>query len=283
MGWTKPVCEYDYHVGAAVKPFLKWPGGKSWLVPHLMKLTAGLTYGTYFEPFLGGGAFYFALNPRQAILSDVNLDLINAYSQVQLRYKAIIEQLKVLPVNEERYYDIRSSTPTQRLDRAVRFLYLNRTAFGGIYRLNQKGHFNVPFGGGERTPARLWEHGLLRSASMTLRSAQLSAGDFEEVLKAAKSGDLIYCDPTYTVAHNKNGFVRYNEKNFCWDDQKRLAATCLSLRKLGCTVIVSNAVHPCVRELYAPDQSFVFERSITVARKVESRRRVQEELMMFCP
>lgn len=266
-----------------VKPFLKWPGGKRWLVPHLLRLVDGSEYGTYFEPFLGGGAFFFALRPTNAMLSDLNGDLINTYTQVKNRPGEIVRRLKDMTVDRQTYYQARAIKPTLRLDRALRFLYLNRTAFGGIYRLNRLGRFNVPFGGGQRTPEPLWKKDLLRLASRQLRKATLKTGDFEDILQEARANDLVYCDPTYTVAHSDNGFVRYNESNFRWEDQKRLAAVCTALRDRGCTVLVSNASHRSVRNLFAPDEVHIFSRSSAVCPKPDKRRTVKEYVFVFRP
>lgn len=269
--------------GAPAEPFLKWPGGKRWLVPQLLELVANIEFNTYFEPFAGGAALFFALQPRRAVLSDVNTDLINTYRQVKSYSPEITRRLMRLPVDQETYYRIRADEPTTRLQRAVRFLYLNRTAFGGIYRLNRNGQFNVPFGGGGRTPSVLWERGLLRPAAKTLRRSELRADDFETVLQSATRGDLVYCDPTYTVSHSNNGFIRYNEANFRWEDQRRLAQVCMELRGRGVTVLVSNASHPAVRSLFSPSEVHVFSRPSLVCPNPSSRRTVQEYLFVFRP
>ncbi len=246
------------------KPFLKWPGGKRWLTRYMASILGCRRYRRYFEPFLGGGAVFFALQPEVATLSDVNADLISTYTQVKRHPHELIRRLRQLPVDQATYSRFREEEPTNRMDRAVRFLYLNRTSFGGIYRLNRKGGFNVPFGGGERTPAPLWEDGLLLGASRSLTSAEICAGDFEDVLTGASRGDLVYCDPTYTVAHNNNGFVRYNERNFSWADQRRLAALCRRLVKRGATVVVSNAANDEILDLYSCPEVHRVTRSSTV-------------------
>ena len=134
-------------------PFLKWPGGKRWLAPTLLTTIRRSEFRTYYEPFLGGAALFFALKPGHSVLSDINHDLINTYRQVKYHPSDLIRRLQTIPVNKRTYDSQRKHLPHRALDRAVRFLYLNRTAFGGMYRLNQTGKFNVPFGGGERTPA----------------------------------------------------------------------------------------------------------------------------------
>lgn len=266
-----------------IEPFLKWPGGKRWLVPRLLELIGDMSFKRYFEPFAGGAALFFALKPQSAVLSDINTDLINTYRQVSRHAPEITQKLKRLPVDPTTYYRVRAEEPRGRIDRAVRFLYLNRTAFGGIYRLNRQGRFNVPYGGGERTPKILWERDLLRPAARLLRRSKLKAGDFQVVLQEAGAGDLVYCDPTYTVSHLNNGFVRYNESNFRWADQRRLAEVCKELQARGVTVIVSNAAHVAVRSVFSHAAIFGFSRPSTVCPRPGGRKVVHEEVFIFRP
>ncbi len=266
-----------------VKPFLKWPGGKRWLTRHIINLLDGARFPTYFEPFLGGGALFFALEPEKAVLSDVNSDLINAYAQVRYRPHKLIALIKRLPVDEITYRNLRNETAKRNVDRAIRFLYLNRTAFGGMYRVNQSGGFNVPFGGGERTPAPLWEEDLLTQAAPKLKRAELRCGDFEDVLSEACGGDLVYCDPTYTVTHDNNGFVRYNERNFSWDDQKRLAAVAQRLVKRGVTVLISNAANDKVLDLYRSHEVHQLDRMSILCPDSLKRRATKELLFVIRP
>jgi DNA adenine methylase len=265
-----------------IAPFLKWPGGKRWIATQLAELIAKNLRGRYFEPFLGGGAVFFCLAPRIATLSDINHDLINTYIQVRNDPELLIKRIKGLEISKEKYLEIRDSSPECPIERAVRFLYLNRTGFGGIYRLNSKGQFNVPYGGGERTPDVLWEKGLLSKACRVLRNRRIGVMDFEEPLGEAGVGDVVYCDPTYTVAHNYNGFVRYNEKNFSWEDQKRLAQAAMSARSRGALVIVSNAGHESILDLY-PEPPLVLERNSLVSRNISSRTVVREYLFVLSP
>jgi DNA adenine methylase len=239
--------------------------------------------GTYYEPFLGGGSVFFALNPRRAVLSDINTDLINTYEAVRDRAGDLIRRIKRLKVNESVFRRMRDGDPKDPLERAVRFLYLNRTAFGGIYRVNLEGKFNVPFGGGDRTPEVLWRKHLLASAADRLKTARLLKGDFEKIIRRAGRGDVVYCDPTYTVAHDNNGFVRYNEKNFSWSDQIRLAECARSACDRGAYVLVSNACHPTVRDLYPRATITVQRRSSRVSTNVEKRRAVRELLIQLKP
>ena len=271
----------DSLTAKSVLPFLKWPGGKRWLVPALLTTIRRSEFRTYYEPFLGGGALFFALKPVRAVLSDINYDLINTYRQVKCHPSDLIRRLQTIPVNKRTYNSQRKHLPRRVLDRAVRFLYLNRTAFGGMYRLNQTGEFNVPFGGGERSPAPLWKSGLLRKASRALRSSKLEVCDFEGVLNRAGSGDLVYCDPTYTVAHNNNGFIRYNEKTFSWADQNRLARCCHEAAGRGATVIVTNAFHLDILKLFDPPRHFIVSRHSRLCPRVEYRNVTEEYLFVF--
>jgi DNA adenine methylase len=267
----------------AAQPFLKWPGGKRWLVPRLSEIIGQIEYKAYREPFLGGGALFFALRPSCAVLSDVNADLINTYRQVKYRANELLEKLRHLPVDQTTYNRLRTETRGSSLRRAVRFLYLNRTAFGGMYRLNGRGDFNVPFGGGERTPAALWEYEVLSLAATALRNARLRVVDFEQSLSEATKGDLVYCDPTYTVAHNNNGFIRYNERNFSWEDQKRLARSCHAAAKRGAFVLISNAHNQQVLELYSPPHYVAVNRMSRLCPQTKYRRIIDEYLFVVPP
>ncbi len=158
---------------------------------------------------------------------------------------------------------------------------MNRTAFGGMYRLNRKGHFNVPFGGGQRTPEPLWRDGLLLKASAALASTEMLSADFEQLLLDAGEGDLVYCDPTYTVAHNNNGFIRYNERNFSWADQVRLAGLSAQAARRGATILVSNACHQEIRELYPSADVHLLDRQSLLCPRSNKRRGTQEYLLVL--
>jgi DNA adenine methylase len=263
-----------------MKPFLKWPGGKRWVAARIAAMIKPRLSGRYFEPFLGGAAVFFSLRPAQCVLSDINPDLINTYKVVRDRIRGLINEIRGLRVSEATYYELRSRVPSDPVARAARFLYLNRTAFAGMYRLNSKGEFNVPYGG-ERTPDALWKGALLKNASAALRHADLCACDFEFVLDAARVGDVVYCDPTYTVVHNNNGFKRYNEKNFSWDDQERLARAAVRARRRGASVLVSNAHHFEILKLYRGAQFLSLARPSTLSADPDKRREISEYLIIL--
>jgi DNA adenine methylase len=262
-------------------PFLKWPGGKRWAISRLAPLVEQHLTGRYFEPFLGGGALFFAVQPSSALLSDINAELINAYRLAQARPAALIAHLKTLPVSRAHYDLLRAQSGGRDLARATRFLYLNRTCFGGIYRVNCQGQFNVPFGGGERTPEPLWTRNLLLNASRALKCAQLQACDFEASIEKARKGDFVYCDPTYTVAHDNNGFVRYNEKNFSWLDQERLASAITRAHRRGASVLLSNAHHCDIKRLFVAPKRWVLRRASSVCRDIAYRANVAEYLFFW--
>ncbi len=263
-----------------MEPFIKWPGGKRWLADEIVMLTKNFKYKRYIEPFLGGGAVFFKLTPLNAILADINAELINAYNQVVRNPNKLRQCLRRMPVSKKDYYEIRARIPRSRIERAVRFLYLNHTAFSGIYRLNLKGRFNVPFGGGNRTPERLWRSDILVEASKVLSQARFLVKDFEETIELAKEGDVVYCDPTYTVAHNNNGFVKYNDRIFSWSDQIRLARACENAASRGANVIISNACCKEISSLYKGWVIKVLTRTTTLCPRIEKRRKTQEFLII---
>lgn len=232
-------------------PFLKWPGGKRWLIEHHRGLLPSRINGRYIEPFLGGGAIFFFLRPQTALLSDANGELIETYKEIHRFYKTVVENLWEHHYEHqrspERYYEVRADIPETADARAARFIYLNRTCFNGIYRVNKKGEFNVPRGSRINVilPDDNWRHW-----SMALQSANLLSSDFKPVIDQAEKGDFLFVDPPYTIHHNLNGFVKYNEVLFSWDDQIRLADALNDARKRGARILLTNANHDCVRALY---------------------------------
>jgi DNA adenine methylase len=264
-------------------PFLKWPGGKRWLTPHIYPLIRDSRFRRYFEPFLGGGAIYFGFQPHVALLSDINQELVNTYVQVRKHSSRLISALKAMPVDRSTYEQVRAYKPVVPFDRAVRFLYLNRTGFAGMYRVNRQGEFNVPFGGDNRTPEALWERCLLEKAARALRATTIVTLDFEDAIDMAGESDLVYCDPTYTVNHNDNGFRRYNESVFSWTDQRRLAAAARRARGRGATVLISNANHDEVIDLYPESTCFIFARHTLLSSTPTGRRLTSESLFLLRP
>ena len=229
-------------------PFLKWAGGKRWLIDSHSNIFP-LNFRRYIEPFLGSGAVFFALQPSSAILSDLNEELIDTYAAIKEDWDNVFAALTMHHSrhSKEYYYKIRSSKPRAAHTRAAKFIYLNRTCWNGLYRVNLQGEFNVPIGTKVNAIYPTDDFGLL---SRNLAGATLLAGDFERAIAMAEAGDLVFADPPYTVKHNLNGFVKYNEKIFSWEDQIRLSESLKQAASRGCTVISTNAHHPAVQELY---------------------------------
>lgn len=232
----------------AVTPFLKWPGGKRWLVHHYPHILPG-AFRKYFEPFLGAGSVFFHLEPSKALLSDINDDLIATYRAVRFRPRRLTALLRA---HQERhssrhYYSVRASKPTSLLARAARLIYLNRMSFNGVYRVNRRGEFNVPKG--DRASVFLPTDDF-RAVARMLRGKALERRDFAATIDEAGKNDLVFADPPYTVRHDQNGFRKYNEVLFSWDDQVRLANALGSARDRGTRVVATNANHFSVRQLY---------------------------------
>lgn len=231
-----------------VQPFLKWPGGKRWLIANHSRLLVKESR-RYIEPFLGSGAVFFHLCPEGSLLSDSNAELIETYVAIR-DYPGVV--LKHLRMHQERhckehYYATRSKQPRTAATRAARFLYLNRTCFNGLYRVNLKGQFNVPMG--TKSSVFLPTDNFFL-VSEILANSRIEVRDFETALANAHEGDFVYLDPPYTVKHNVNNFIKYNENIFSWADQVRLAKAARGAAKRGAHVMISNADHASLRELY---------------------------------
>lgn len=230
--------------------------------------------GTYYEPFFGAGALFFALQPSAAVLSDVNSELMAAYQAIRTAPGQVTACLGALQRDRDSYYRVRSSSPTDSNERAARLIYLTTLAFNGIYRVNRQGEFNVPYGGREYPSMGL--NGSLDPYAEALRGARITSGDFEAAVAQARSGDFIYLDPPYTVAHSNNGFLRYNESIFSWKDQERLAATASELDRRGCLVAVSNASHYSIRSLYGGFRAISASRRSLIAADPTHRQHTDE-------
>lgn len=260
------------------KPFLKWAGGKRWLA-DAADLEWPAYSGRYIEPFLGGGAIFFALAPASAILSDANERLIDAYCAIRDDWRTIKRLLGKHHKHHSRdyYYAERSRIGGTPAARAARFVYLNRACWNGLYRVNRRGEFNVPIGTKDWV---LSDSDDFQGISAALQVAELHACDFEESIDQAVKGDLIFADPPYTVAHNFNGFVKYNETMFSWSDQLRLAAALRRASARGAFIITTNADHSSVRELYNGFGTLrSIERSSIISGKAEGRQITSELLI----
>jgi DNA adenine methylase len=194
---------------------------------------------------------FFGVQPSKAVLSDLNEDLVTTFKQVARHPKAIVSRLSKMSATKREYERVRRWQPTSPLERAVRFIYLNRNCYGGLYRENQDGVFNVPYGGGERNHKRICTDGVILRASSLLNrpDVEIRVSDFEETLKRADSGDVVYCDPTYREVTRRQ-FDRYGKIIFRWEDQERLARLALEAYKRGALGIISNTTCDGIRDLY---------------------------------
>jgi len=251
-------------------PFLKWAGGKRKLLPALKRLVPE-TRGRYFEPFLGGGALFFGRHWARATISDVNEDLVVTYLAVQQDVESVIGLLQSgRYVNDEAtYYAVRDSPLGFDTERAARFIYLNRTGFNGLYRVNQRGKFNVPFGH-YKNPT-ICDVDRLRAASVALncRGVKILEATFEEALAGARSGDVVYCDPPHWPASKTACFTAFSAGGFGPDDQRKLRDVAIELSRRRVHVVLSNADVPKVRELYS-DPRFTIE-------EVQARRNINSD------
>ena len=282
MRQTRPPALQEKYIAVEARtsllPLLKWPGGKRSLADQILEQFPD-SFGKYFEPFVGGGAVFFALRPNRASLSDLNEELINCYRFVRDDPDALLGVLRTFRNSEEMYYKIRASNPRAPLRRAARLLYLTRLSFNGIHRVNLRVVFNVPYG--QKTHLEPYDEDAIRNTSEALQSACLLAADFESATERAQDGDLVYFDPPYTVAHANNGFVKYNERIFSWADQVRLATVARQLCARGCTVIVSNADHPSLCALYSDIETRTLQRYSVISASSDHRRKISEFLFVM--
>ena len=192
---------------------------------------------------------FFHLTPDRAVLSDSNAELIDTYLAIKNGWQKVLEILQhhAKKHSDAYYYTVRSSRPKSLAEKAARFIYLNRTCFNGIYRVNRKGQFNVPRG---TRNSVIFETDDFEGLSKLLKKAELKACDFEEMIDSASAGDLIFADPPYTVRHNNNSFIKYNEKLFSWNDQVRLSNCLKRAAQRGALIIATNAHHQSIIELY---------------------------------
>jgi DNA adenine methylase len=265
----------------AARPILKWAGGKTQLLPQILqRLPSAIE--TYYEPFVGGAAVFFALAAagrfKRAVLSDMNPELVSLYRCVQRDVEAVIRALSDYRYDEEEYYRVRDSRlPRSAAARAARLIFLNKTGYNGLYRVNRAGQFNVPFGRYKNPTICDAEN--LRAAARALRCAELRVGDFATITRRARDGDAVYFDPPYLPLSKTASFTAYDRHAFELADHERLAATFSDLSGRGVAVLLSNSDTRVTRRLFGP---FRVE-TVAVARAINSnaskRGRVSEILV----
>ncbi len=257
------------------KPFLRWAGGKTWLLKHVNDLFPGLKFKNYHEPFLGGAALFFFLQPyNTSFLSDLNEELIDTYLTLKEDVELVIKELKKFKNSPDDYYKVRGEYYRSKYKRAAQFIYLNQTSFNGIYRVNLNGDYNVPYG---FRKVDFFKPDNLRKVGMLLQNSTIELGDFEIVKKNIRSKDLVYLDPPYTVTHNNNGFIKYNQKLFSLEDQYRLSKLVDHIKKKGAFYILSNAAHKTVEEIFdKSDKKYFLNRASLVGGNNAKRGHYEE-------
>ncbi len=235
-------------VGHVSSP-LRWAGGKRWLLPTIKELAGDREFCAYHEPFLGGASVFLGMPAfSTSFLRDTNAELISTYRAIRDYPEEIAQRALTYGNDSETYYRVRDESPTAMIEKAARFLFLNHTSFNGIYRVNLEGVYNVPFG--HRPSPRIPALDHLRDVAGRLKHARLDIGDFAGCLDRIQDGDLVFLDPPYTIAHNNNGFVKYNQKIFSFEDQKRLSALIDEIKGRGAYYILANAAHESIGKLF---------------------------------
>jgi len=234
-------------------PIVKWVGGKRQLMFELLK-NMPKDYNRYFEPFIGGGALFFELQPDNAYISDMNEELINLYQVVRDNVDELVADLQKHDISKEYFMEIRNIDRTEEyknwsnIQKASRFIYLNRTCFNGMYRVNSKGEFNVPFGH-YKNPRILDENNLINCSNL-LQRTEIKHADFSEILKKVKKDDFVYFDPPYVPLSETSSFTSYTKDGFDMDMQFKLRDVCDELHSMSVKFLLSNSDTKLVNELY---------------------------------
>jgi len=239
------------------KPFVKWVGGKRQLLAQFRRLNLyppehfDVNTGRYFEPFVGGGAVFFDLLPDKVFLSDMNKELVTTYNVIKNSVEELILSLKKHKVNKEYFLEIRAQNTNElsELEIASRFIFLNRTCFNGLYRVNSKGGFNVPYG--KNTNPLICDEDNLKKVSKALQGVEIKHQDYKKVLDNAKKGDFVYFDPPYYPVSKTASFTSYTKEGFLDKEQIELRDTLLELHKRGCFVMLSNSDAHFINQIYS--------------------------------
>ncbi|MDR0948733.1 MAG: Dam family site-specific DNA-(adenine-N6)-methyltransferase [Lachnospiraceae bacterium] len=234
------------------KPILKWAGGKTQMLNEIIPKIPTI-YGKYIEPFLGGGALFFALQPEKSVIADSNPELINAYRQVANNVEEVVEYLSHYENTKEMFYAVREQEwlRLSKPEAAARTIFLNKTCFNGLFRVNKRGQFNVPYG--KYKNPKICDIESLHAASSVLQKAEILCGDYMLVLEHyAQPNDFIFLDPPYLPVSTYSDFKRYTKEQFYEEDHIELSKQIMRLHEMGCHVILTNSNHPLVYELYSP-------------------------------
>ncbi|WP_019505406.1 DNA adenine methylase [Pleurocapsa sp. PCC 7319] len=264
------------------KPFIKWVGGKRKLLTELEKRVPS-DFSAYFEPFMGGAALFWQLKPKPAILIDINQELVNAYRCVQQDVEALIVDLQKHHYDQKYYYQIRNSDRTSdyaswsNIQRASRFIYLNKTCFNGLYRVNSKGQYNVPFG--RYKNPKIVDIENLRACSLALKDIEILTDSFLSIESKITKGDFVYFDPPYIPLNTTSSFTGYSSQGFDTETQIALRDLCLRLNKKGVRFMLSNSAAPLVFDLYSEFQIELVDMPRSINSKGDKRGKIKEVLI----
>ena len=253
------------------KPILKWAGGKTQIINELMAKSPK-NFNRYIEPFIGGGAMFFAMRPQTGVIADSNPELVNLYKCLADNVELVIIHLRTFTNTETEFYAVRELLfdDLEKEYAAARTIFLNRTCFNGLYRVNKKGQFNVPYGR-YKNPL-ICQPEILRAASNALQGVEILCGDYKDILsKTANKGDFIFLDPPYLPVSKYSDFQRYTKEQFYEEDHRELAEEVKRLQKLGCHVVLTNSNHPLVHELYQPYEIEIVNTRRNISSKANTR------------
>lgn len=268
-----------------LSPFLKWAGGKRQLLPEIRKYIPK-KYNTYYEPFVGAGAVLFDLQPNKVVINDINSELINTYKVIQNNIDDLIVELRKHKNDPDHFYKIRDLDRSEdfekltSVEKSARLIYLNKTCFNGLFRVNSQGQFNVPFG--KYKNPQIVNEAVLRAVHNYLNTANVTIlnEDFEKALSKAKKGDFIYIDPPYDPLSNTSSFTGYNLDGFNRDDQERLRDVFEELDKRGCKVLLSNSATDFIKDLYKDYHIEIVSASRNINSIASKRGKIDEVLVM---
>jgi DNA adenine methylase len=268
-----------------LRPFLKWAGGKRQVLPEIRRYYPK-RFGCYYEPFLGAGAVLFDLQPNKAVVNDINRELINAYRVIAHDVDALIADLRRHRNEPSYYYRLRDLDRTHEfqhltdIERASRIIFLNKTCFNGLFRVNSHGHFNVPYG--HYKNPKIVDEAVLRAISeyLNTRDIRLVNADFEEALRDATYGDFVYLDPPYDPVSDTASFTGYNLNGFGRDEQIRLKSVFDDLHRRGCRVLLSNSATAFIKELYRDYRVEIIGAARAINSDATRRGKVDEVLVM---
>lgn len=268
-----------------LRPFLKWAGGKRQLLPEIRILIPS-SINTYYEPFIGAGAVLFDLQPQRAVLNDINPDLMNVYQVIKDNIESLISDLHKHRHDQEYFYQVRNldRDPCCRsmspVERASRIIFLNKTCFNGLFRVNSKGHFNVPFG--HYKNPKILEEKLLRKVHQYLNTARITLlnTDFAKAVQEATQGDFVYFDPPYDPVSNTSSFTSYHLGGFDKNEQERLKLVMDELTARGCKVLLSNSGTDFIKKLYREYQIKTVSANRAINSVASKRGSIDEVLVM---